>query len=112
MSDHTSVELLWLDKRIENRIRFGRAASEEIIDGHRRVMSFAPGSIFAFVRWSTNDFGTVLSRVDILRAAAPEYWHHVCTTASLSTRTHHLWPAGQPQQAFTVERVLQLIEAR
>jgi Protein of unknown function (DUF2840) len=69
VTDLTTVELLWLEKRIENRIRFGRAVSEQIIDRRRRVLSFAPGSIFAFVRWASNDFGTVLSRVDIVRAA-------------------------------------------
>ena len=71
MSDLTTVELLWLKNRIENRIRFGKPASEQILDINRRVLSFTPGSIFAFVRWTSNDFGTVLSRVDILRAATP-----------------------------------------
>jgi hypothetical protein len=27
--------------------------------------------MFAFVRWASNDFGTILSRIDILRATAP-----------------------------------------
>ena len=70
MSDLTHVELLWLEKRIENRIRFGHVAEERILDRRRRVLSFAPGSIFAFVRWMSNDFGTVVSRIDILRAVA------------------------------------------
>lgn len=34
----------------------------------RRILSFAPGSIFAFVRWAANDFGTIISRIDIVRA--------------------------------------------
>ena len=71
VSDLTTVELLWLEKRIENRVRFGRAVSESIMDSNRRILSFAPGSIFAFVRWTSNDFGTVLSRIDILRAVIP-----------------------------------------
>ncbi|MEZ5897854.1 MAG: DUF2840 domain-containing protein, partial [Hyphomicrobiaceae bacterium] len=71
MSDLTTVELLWLEKRIENRIRFGNPVSERILSRNRRVLSFTPASIFAFVRWTSNDFGTVLSRVDILRAATP-----------------------------------------
>ena len=66
-SSLTTVELVWLEKRIENRIRFGRPVSDKILDRNRRILSFAPGSIFAFVRWTSNDFGTVLSRVDILR---------------------------------------------
>jgi hypothetical protein len=71
VSDLTTVEILWLEKRIENRVRFGRSVSEKLVDRNRRVLSFAPGSIFAFVRWTSNDFGTVLSRIDILRAAIP-----------------------------------------
>jgi hypothetical protein len=71
VTDLTTVELLWLEKRIENRIRFGRAVAEQIIDRRRRILSFAPGTVFAFVRWASNDFGTVISRVDILGAATP-----------------------------------------
>jgi hypothetical protein len=71
MSDLTHVELLWLEKRIENWIRFGRHAEEQILDKQRRILSFAPGHIFAFVRWVSNDFGTVISRIDIIRAVAP-----------------------------------------
>ena len=71
MSDLTQVELLWLEKRIENRIRFGRAAEEQFSIAGGVILSFAPGSIFAFVRWTSNDFGTVVSRIDILRAVAP-----------------------------------------
>src|ERR1700729_641623 len=70
VSDLTTVELLWLEKRIENRVRFGRSVSEKVLDRNRRILSFAPGSIFAFVRWTSNDFGTILSRINILRAAA------------------------------------------
>jgi hypothetical protein len=70
MSNLTHVELVWLQKRIENYIRFGNVASNRNIDRSRRVVSFAPGSIFAFVRWTANDFGTVASRIDILRAVA------------------------------------------
>ena len=65
MSDLTHVELLWLEKRIENWVRFGQAVEEQILDKRRRILSFAPGSIFAFVRWTSNDFATVISRIDI-----------------------------------------------
>ena len=67
----THVELTWVEKRIENWIRFGREAHEEIIDRRRRVLSFRAGSTFAFVRWAANDFGTILSRIDIVRAVTP-----------------------------------------
>jgi len=67
----THVELTWIEKRIEYWIRFGREAGERIIDRCRRVVSFRPGAVFAFVRWAANDYGTVISRIDIVRAVAP-----------------------------------------
>ena len=106
MSDLTTVELLWLEKRIENRIRFGNPVSERILSGNRRVLSFTPGSIFAFVRWTSNDFGTVLSRVDILRAATPGRPYSTVPWIS---------PGGESLLRLSswpkVERVLQTIDA-
>ena len=66
----THVELTWLEKRIEHWIRFGRIAEERVLNRSTRIVSFAPGSVFAFVRWASNDFGTGRSRVDSLRAVA------------------------------------------
>ena len=68
MNNLTHVELLWLEKQIEHWIRFGRSVGEQILDRRRRILSFAPGSVFAFVRWVANDYGTIASRIDILRA--------------------------------------------
>jgi hypothetical protein len=70
MTARTRVELLHLDKRIERWIRFGRHAAEEILDRRRRALWFDPGQVFAFVRWAANDYGTAVSRIDILRACA------------------------------------------
>jgi hypothetical protein len=64
----TRVELTWIEKKIEFRIRFGHRAADRILDRRRRIVSFAPGSIFCFVRWASNDYGTVISRMDIVRA--------------------------------------------
>jgi hypothetical protein len=64
----THVQLTWIEKRIEHWIRFGRIAKDEIVDRRRRIVSFRPGAIFAFVRWAANDYGTVSSRLDIVRA--------------------------------------------
>jgi hypothetical protein len=69
--DLTHVELTWIEKRIEHWIRFGRDVGEQILDRRRRILCFAPDSIFAFVRWAANDYGTVVSRIDILRAVHP-----------------------------------------
>ena len=69
--DLTRVELTWVEGRTEYWIRFGHEAGTQILDRNRRVVSFGPGSVFAFVRWAANDYGTVISRLDILRAVAP-----------------------------------------
>jgi hypothetical protein len=66
----THVELTWVEKKIENWIRFGAHAHEQILDRRRRVLSFRPGAVFAFVRWASNDFGTIISRIDIVRAVS------------------------------------------
>jgi Protein of unknown function (DUF2840) len=50
----------------------------------RRVVSFAPDSIFAFLRWVSNAYGSVQSRIDILCAVAPgeSYAPRTCTTTA------------------------------
>lgn len=67
----TRAELIWVEKKIEYWIRFGRFAQEQILDRRRRVVSFRPDSLFAFVRWAANDYGTIISRIDIVRAVEP-----------------------------------------
>ncbi|MBN8933730.1 MAG: DUF2840 domain-containing protein [Rhizobium pusense] len=64
----TMVELTFQKKKVERWIRFGRKSFEQIIDRRRSLIGFAPESIFAFVRWASNDYGTIVSRLDILRA--------------------------------------------
>lgn len=101
----THVELTWIEKKIERWIRFGHPVEDQIIDRQRRIVSFAPGSIFVFVRWASNDFGTIVSRIDILRATAQGEPYStvpfVRPGAEILLRIHG-WPK--------VERVLQLID--
>ena len=102
----TNVELTWIEGRIEYWIRFGRAAGERIIDRRRRVVSFRPGAVFAFVRWAANDYGTVISRIDIVRAVAP---------GSAYQTLPFVRPGGEILLKFEgwpkVEKVLQHIDA-
>jgi hypothetical protein len=69
--DMTHVELTWIEKKIEYWIRFGHQAHEQILERRRRIVSFRPNTVFAFVRWAANDFGTIISRIDIVRAIEP-----------------------------------------
>jgi hypothetical protein len=64
----TEVELIHLEGKIERWVRFGREVHERILDRRRRVLAFAPDAVFAFVRWVSNDYGTIVSRIDVLRA--------------------------------------------
>ena len=66
----THVELFWQEGVREHWLRFGRQAADRIIDRRRRVVSFASGAIFAFIRWAANEYGTVSSRIDVMRAVS------------------------------------------
>ncbi|MER8955523.1 DUF2840 domain-containing protein [Mesorhizobium sp. M0833] len=102
----TRVELTWIAEKIEFWIRFGSADREQILDRRRRVLWFRPGAIFAFVRWASNDFGTIISRLDIVHAVAPG---QACQTLPFVRPggdillTMQGWPS--------VEQVLQMIDA-
>jgi len=106
MSDLTQLELLRLHGRIEHWLRFGRPVAETTVDHHRRILCFAPGNVFAVVRWAATDLGTGVSRIDILRAVTPG---ERCTTVS------HVRPGAEillRQSGWPkVERVLLAIDA-
>ncbi|MCM2505531.1 DUF2840 domain-containing protein [Aureimonas altamirensis] len=64
----TLVELTFQKQKIEHWIRFGRKSYEQILDRRRSIVGFAPESVFAFVRWAKGEHGTIISRIDIVRA--------------------------------------------
>jgi hypothetical protein len=102
----THVDLTWIEQRAERWIRFGRVAQERIVDRRRRIVSFRSGQIFAFVRWASNLFGTILSRIDIVQSVglgeAYSTLPFVRPGGELLLSIHG-WPK--------VERVLQAIDA-
>ena len=102
----TRVELTWLEGRVEHWIRFGHETGETILDRRRRVLRFAPNNVFAFVRWGSHDFGTIISRIDIVRAvdhgASYQTLPFVRPGGDILLRI-----SGWPK----VERVLQAIDA-
>lgn len=68
MDHHTDVDLVHIEGQIQRWIRFGRHVGERIVDRRRRVLSYAPGAVFAFIRWRAGEHGTAESRIDIVRA--------------------------------------------
>lgn len=63
----THVKLYWVEGSCEHWLRFGSPVADTIIDRRQRKLTFDKGQIFAFVRWASNDYGTVQSRLDIVR---------------------------------------------
>ena len=102
----TRVELTWIEKKIEHWIRFGQHVHEQILDRRRRVVSFSPHSVFAFARWAANDFGTIISRIDVVRAISPGEPYQTLPSVR---------PGGdvllKAESWPKVERVLQIIDA-
>lgn len=74
-SGMTDIELTSIEGRHEQWIRFGRIAAERIVGHKTRIFSFHPGAAFAFVRWTSNDFGTIHSNIAIAVAASPDEEH-------------------------------------
>lgn len=102
----THAQLVWLKDRKEYWLRFGAAAHQQIIDRTRRTFSFAPGAVFALVRWEANDYGTVFSRIDIARAVGPgvsRTFIPFVQPGAISLLSQHGWPK--------VRRVLAAIDA-
>jgi hypothetical protein len=96
----THVDVLWISQRVENRVRFGRIEQQHVIDRHWRVVSFAPDSIFAFLRWASNAYGTAYSQIDILRAVAPgEGYITVRTCTQRRQSAAHFWLAEGRESA-------------
>ena len=82
MTGRTCVELTWIEGRIERWLRFGHVVQETRQSRSVRTAGLVPGSVFAFVRWQANDYGTALSRIDILRAPRPG---ETCSTVPFVT---------------------------
>lgn len=64
----TEVELIWVERQLQHSIRFGRIAAETRVNEQNRIVSFRADAVFALLRSSANDFGSVGARIDILRA--------------------------------------------
>jgi hypothetical protein len=105
MTSLTHVELVWMAKRVESWIRFGRIVEEHPVDRSCRVVGFEPNSVFGVVRWAANDYGTVASRIMILRAVSPrERYATLPTVHPGADILLHL--SGWPK----VEKVLRVID--
>lgn len=66
----TRILLTFID-RLNVWLRFGRPRAERILDAHRRVLEFAPGSLCCRVRWRANEYGTDEWQLIVIQTGAP-----------------------------------------
>lgn len=69
--DLTHVTLFWREGKHEDWLKFGKPMATRIVSRSERIESYAPGEVFALVRWASNDYGTIRSSLAIVRAVAP-----------------------------------------
>ena len=67
----THVTLFWREGKHEDWLKFGKPVADRIVSRSERLESYAPGQVFALVRWASNDYGTIRSTLDIVRAVKP-----------------------------------------
>jgi hypothetical protein len=67
----THVTLFWREGKHEDWLKFGKPVADRIVSRSQRVESYAPGQVFGLVRWASNDYGTIRSSLDIVRAVEP-----------------------------------------
>lgn len=64
----THVTLFWRKGEREDWLKFGKPVAERIVDRRQRIESYAAGQLFGLVRWAANEYGTVRSNLDVVRA--------------------------------------------
>lgn len=105
-SPQTHVELYWVEGSREHWLRFGKPISDTIIDRRQRKLTFREGQSFAFVRWASNDYGTIRSQLDVVRCVAAG--EPLTTLAGVDPGGDVLLSvSGWPK----VERVFKLVDA-
>jgi hypothetical protein len=106
MPEHTRVEITFIPGQFEQWLAFGNPISDEKIDAEHRCLTFTPNSFFALARSSTTAFGTIVARLDVLRAVSP---------GQPFVTVPYVRPGGEVLLRLDgrpkVERALQLIQA-
>jgi len=62
------VQLHFVRGRINHRLRFGVPAQIKTLDKYRSIAIFKPDSIFGYIRWRANEYGTQDWRVYVAKA--------------------------------------------
>ena len=64
----TRVAVHFLPEFLNDSLRFGDARQTAYLDRRRAFRYFAPGQVFAYIRWEANEYGTRDWRIFVARA--------------------------------------------
>ena len=78
---YTVVQLHFVRGLINHRLRFGQPSFISKLDKYRSLASFSTGSIFGYIRWRANEYGTQDWRVYVLKAQSEGYLSQVTGVA-------------------------------
>lgn len=71
MTPNTLVSLIFIPRRMNVYMRFGRPLEVREIDHRKRVALFAPGGVFCRIWSQSNEFGNTRWQLAVLQAIAP-----------------------------------------
>ena len=71
MTPKTLVSLIFIPRRMNVYLRFGKPLEVRDIDHRKRVALFAPGSVFCRIWSQSNDFGNTRWELSVLQALDP-----------------------------------------
>ncbi len=66
----TAVQIVYRQKRVNHRLRFGAPVAQARLDWRRKLVAFCPGSVFGYIRWRASRFGTRDWRLFVLRTVS------------------------------------------
>ena len=70
MNKLTQVQLHFVRNRINHRIRFGQPHEIIKLDKYRKVALFEPEKTFGYIRWRSNEHGTIDWRLYVLKTTS------------------------------------------
>lgn len=103
------VSLAFVEQRVNVWLRFGKPASEIVLNRWRRVAVFEPGAVCCRVKWIANDYGTALWQLMVLQAPMP--FDNAQRVAGVVPGAHILLRADGELQVKAVLVVSDTIEA-
>ncbi|MDJ0683718.1 MAG: DUF2840 domain-containing protein [Alphaproteobacteria bacterium] len=82
----TRVEIVFYPEHLNHWLRFGAPDEQHDLDRRRSLALFNPGSVFGYVRWRANEYGTQDWRFLVIQSAEP---------SRFLSRVEGVYPGGE-----------------